>query len=538
VLDLEAQRRLIQDRLDRAKPATERNRLGQFATPAKLALEIARYTLSLWRRRVSVEIETVSFLDPAIGSGSFYSALRQAFPPGAIAEACGVEVDPPLGAAARTLWEASGLRILPGDFTRLAPDRHYGLVLSNPPYVRHHHLDRADKRRLKTLIADRLGLEISGLAGLYAYFLLLCDPWMAPGGLAVWLIPSEFMDVNYGAAVKTYLTEHVRLLQIHRYCPADAQFADALVTSAIIVFEKSPPTDHHQVCFTFGGSITNPASSVKISLQVLRQARKWTRLSPSQSLFQQREGEAPAEPHLPEKLARREARPPGSSSAATEQFLTLGHFFAIKRGMATGANSFFILARAEAIRMGIPAGALHPILPSSRRLPDPVIEADPDGYPRLETPLAIIDCDLPEEIIERRHPAFWRYLQQGKAAGVHCGYLASRRTPWYSQEKRATAPFLCTYMGRQGCRGNPFRFFWNKSQAVAANVYLMLYPRAEMKAALEAQPELYPAVFAHLQSLTGEHLVKESRVYGGGLHKLEPKELANMPAGELARMIQ
>ncbi len=509
MLEIEAQRRMLQDRLDKARSAAERNRLGQFATPPELALEIARYTSSLWRGQGSAEMETVSFLDPAIGSGSFYSALRQAFPPGSIAEACGVEIDPPLAAAAKSLWVASGLRILAGDFTRLTPDRQYRLVLSNPPYVRHHHLDRADKERLKTLIADRLGLKISGLAGLYAHFLLLCDAWMAPGGLAAWLIPSEFMDVNYGAAVKTYLTEHVKLLHVHRYCPADAQFGDALVTSAIVVFEKSPPPDDHQVCLSFGGSITNPASSVKISLGVLREARKWTNLSPSQS-----------------------------SSAAAEQSLTLGHFFAIKRGMATGANSFFILARSEAIRMGIPAGSLHPILPSSRRLPDPVIEADPDGYPRLATPLAIINCDLPEEIIEQRHPAFWRYLQQGKAAGIHSGYLASRRTPWYSQEKRATAPFLCTYMGRQGRRGNPFRFFWNKSQAVAANVYLMLYPKAEMKAALEAQPELYPAVFAHLQSLTGEHLIRESRVYGGGLHKLEPKELANLPAGELARMIQ
>ncbi len=97
-----------------------------------------------------------------------------------------------------------------------------------------------DKERLKTLIADRFGLDISGLAGLYAHFLLLCDAWMAPGGLAIWLIPSEFMDVNYGAAVKTYLTEHVKLLHIHRYCPSDVQFCDALVTSAIVVFEKAP----------------------------------------------------------------------------------------------------------------------------------------------------------------------------------------------------------------------------------------------------------------------------------------------------------
>src|SRR5262249_21275839 len=146
--------------------------------------------------------------------GSFYSALRQTFPPQDIADACGIEIDPPFSDAAQRLWGDCGLRIIPGDFTRVSPDRLYNLILTNPPYVRHHHLDRADKERLKALVADRFCLDISGLAGLYAHFLLLCDVWMEPGGLAIWLIPSEFMDVNYGVAVKTYLTENVRLLHI------------------------------------------------------------------------------------------------------------------------------------------------------------------------------------------------------------------------------------------------------------------------------------------------------------------------------------
>jgi hypothetical protein len=93
-------------------------------------------------------------------------------------------------------------------------------------------------------------------------------------------------------------------------------------------------------------------------------------------------------------------------------------------------------------------------------------------------------------------------------------------------------------MGRGKSNGNPFRFFWNRSRATAANVYLLLYPKGEMESALAARPDLYPIVFSHLQALTGEHLIKEGRVYGGGLHKMEPKELANLPADVLARIIR
>ena len=113
------------------------------------------------------------------------------------------------------------------------------------------------------------------------------------------------------------------------------------------------------------------------------------------------------------------------------------------------------LIGAEAIRKGIPADSLHPILPSSRHLPDPVIEADPDGYPRLEKPLAIIDCDLPEEVIQRRHPAFWRYLEQGKAPGIHSGYLASRRTPVVFAGEARNRSFPVHLYGQAGTQEIP-----------------------------------------------------------------------------------
>ena len=40
-------------------------------------------------------------------------------------------------------------------------------------------------------------------------------------------------------------------------------------------------------------------------------------------------------------------------------------------------------------------------------------------------------------------------------------------------------------------------------------------------------------IWEYLNSLNPDTLLSEGRVYGGGLHKLEPKELGNVPVAEL-----
>ena len=508
VTEIEAHRLAEQDRLDRLKSPEERNRLGQFATPNPLAVAMAEFARQLWGDRPG----PVRFLDPAIGTASFYSAFLQAFPPERVDRAAGVEIDPPFAEAAARLWGPLGLEVTAGDFTRLAPlpaGRRANLVLANPPYVRHHHLHREDKRRLQGLVGTRLGIEVSGLAGLYAYFLLLCDAWLDDGGLALWLVPSEFMDVNYGTAVKRYLTGRVRLLHIHRFRPADVQFGDALVSSAVVVFEKSPPSRAQAVRMSLGGTLPDPEVSELVPPAELAAARKWTSYPRS--------------------------RPATTTNGAPAA--TLGDLFTIRRGLATGANGFFILPRAEAERRGLPRQFLRPILPGPRHLAEPVIEADADGYPRVAPQLALLDCDRPEDQVRREYPALWAYLQEGVARGLDRGYLTSRRVPWYAQERRDAPPFLCTYMGRQRGRRGPFRIFWNRSRAVAANVYLLLYPKGPLARALAARPELFPVVFGLLQAIEPADLIDEGRVYGGGLHKLEPKELAALPAGAIVAAI-
>jgi hypothetical protein len=86
-------------------------------------------------------------------------------------------------------------------------------------------------------------------------------------------------------------------------------------------------------------------------------------------------------------------------------------------------------------------------------------------------------------------------------------------------------------MGRSRNGNLPFRFIWNRSQATAHNVYLLLYPKGPLRDALTKRPELQAKVFRALQEVTPAQLIAEGRVYGGGLHKIEPKELAQISAG-------
>ena len=494
---IEECRQAEQIHLDGLKTAAERNKLGQFATPTPLAVSLARYAHKLMDSR------PVRFLDPSIGTGAFYSALQEAFEPGDIEAAHGVELDPLFANAAMDLWAKLGLRIQLGDFTtQPLPERGFNLIIANPPYVRHHHLSGADKERLKVKLLQSLRLEISGLAGLYCYFMLLCHDWMEQQGLAVWLIPSEFMNVNYGSTVRRYLADRVTLLHLHRFCPTDEQFTDALVSSAVVVFRKSPPPQGHRARFSFGGPIEGPDSSAMVSLETLRQSDKWTQF-------------------------------PSNPDVARTNYLKLDDLFSIKRGLATGSNDFFILTQAEAGEWQIPAQFLRPILPGPRNLKSDVVESLPDGLPDISPIHFLLDCTASEEQIERDWPRFYEYIQRGKEKDIHIAYLASRRKPWYSQENRPPAPFLCTYMGRARNGKPPFRIIWNRSNATAHNVYLLLYPRGPLREMLKQHPEREALIFEKLQMIAPDRFISEGRVYGGGLHKVEPKELGKVPAGAL-----
>lgn len=502
--ELEHQRQVLQTKLDSLKDQGERNVMGQFSTPFSLANDILMHA-----KNFLPTSSQVRFLDPAFGTGVFYSALINVFSENDIELATGFEIDAHYGLPASKLWSSTNLIYKLEDFTQQQPGEHdkFNLLICNPPYVRHHHIN-GQKEHLQAKAFASANMKLSGLAGLYCYFMALSHQWMEKDGIAGWLIPSEFMDVNYGRAVKNYLLNEVTLLQIHRFDPNNVQFNDALVSSAIVWFKNKKPGKNHIVKFTFGGSLDKPTCEKGVRSDVLAAERKWTR--------------------FPLSDVRKERNSP-----------KLSDFFTVKRGIATGDNKFFILSREQIESRNLPIDQFRPILPSPRYLNTTVVKADPNGFPAIQNQLFVLNCNLPLNEVRHTYPELYSYLEEGKQAGVPDRYLCKNRKIWYTQENRAVSRFYCTYIGRSDKKGRkPFRFILNHSKAIVANSYLILYPKPHLEKEITRHPELSSKLLEALNQITGKAMLDEGRVYGGGMHKMEPKELANVPANEISTLLK
>lgn len=96
--------------------------------------------------------------------------------------------------------------------------------------------------------------------------------------------------------------------------------------------------------------------------------------------------------------------------------------------------------------------------------------------------------------------------------------------------------FIIPYMSRNAEGAKPFRFILNDTVCVVPNSYLLLFPK-ESIAELCGNEDLRRQIWNTLNDIPKETLLTGGRVYGGGLYKLEPGELMNIPVPDLDRLL-
>lgn len=459
------------ERLIAVRSAPHRRSLGQVFTPPTITRPMVDWALDASPARV---------VDAGCGSGRFALEVARR----SEADLVAVDSDPLATLLTRAGLAALGrherAHVLNADYTRLLLPAHDGRTafIGNPPYVRHHDLD-SDTKAWAQLAAGRFGVRLSGLAGLHAYFFLATALHARPGDIGCFVTSAEWLDVNYGDAIRRLLLDGLGGRSIHVVDPAALPFGDTATTAAVTCFEVgSPPRAMQMRMIENAGELSPLTAGRRVERAALEQSSRWTPL-----------------------VRSRPAMPDG--------YVELGEICRVHRGQVTGANATWVVERGE--RPSVPERYLLPSVTRAREL----IEAGE----RLESASALRRViDLPTDLSELdsdEQAQVEGFLRSAEAAGVADGYVARNRRAWWSVGLREPAPLLATYMARR-----PPAFVRNVAGVRHINIAHGIYPR-------EPLPDR--ALDRLAEALRRTVSPELGRTYAGGLVKFEPREMERIP---------
>lgn len=466
----------------------ETKQLGQVATPEPIARLMAKWVMSA---------SPCAVLDPAAGLGGLLAACRQFN--GRI-KLVGAERDTETLQLAKTS-APRGTKLILADYLKSDAGVFDGII-ANPPYVKAHRLDYSEQDWL--YFEERLGTPLDRLTNLYALFLLKIWEDLAPRGRAAVILPAEFLNANFGEEIKERLLRAIRPAGIAIFAPSLNVFADALTTSAIVLLDKSralkapiwarlAETVEDAETFVEGLLAGNMSAAGKglIDLAALNPRDKWLNLLLNG-----------ATERVPTQFAKR-----------------VGDYFKSRRGIATGANDFFCLSRAEMREHKLTEAHVDPCITKATDAGGLVFTREKfDALVARERRCFLLNPS-------RNGQNLARYLEVGEQQGIPKRHLPSHRPVWYLPENRAVADIWVAVFSRESVK-----FILNTSGAKNLTCFHGLYAKP-------GNESLAPLLTLFLNSSLGrESFSQVNRFYGDGLNKLEPKDVEDMPCPVMPKL--
>lgn len=460
------------------RPSPRRRRHGAFYTPPTIVTAMTAWLLARAPDRV---------VDPGCGSGRFAAAVARLQPNIPL---IAVDADPLatlLTRAALAVVGARDVRVHHHNYLTLPLPAHPGRTgfIANPPYVRHHDLSPQSKAWAMEA-GQRLGIAVSGLAGLHVLFYLATALHARDGDTGCFITSAEWLDTRSGQAMRHLLAQRLGLRLLTLLDPRATPFDDAMTTAAITCFAVGDQDERVAV------SVIDAPESLSLAMGDTTVERRQLAAAPRWSL-----------------LLRQ-----GDQTPTDESTVPLRDIARVHRGVATGGNEFFVLSRERATDLGL--------LPWCRAAITRAEELFRAGDVVRDGPERRLLLMLPRDVDRRAHPAVDAYLRLGETARhdkppIAQGYLARHRKPWWYLGPPSAPPIIASYMARQAPT-----FAYNPDGLVLLNIAHGIYPHQPLSA--DATQSLVRQLNAARATFRGH-----GRTYQGGLEKFEPREMENLP---------
>lgn len=458
-----------------------RKKFAQFFTPFQLASLMADWLLG--------HQNLISVLEPAFGLGVFSRALLNKKSDLSIK---GFDVDETIFAEAKEIFhEISKVDIHLEDYMFNDWNNKYDGIICNPPYLKFHDYD--NKSILKE-IEHRLKIKLNGFTNLYTLFLLKSIYQLKPNARLAYLIPSEFLNSDYGKLVKSALIKNKVLRHIIVFDFKENVFEDALTTACILLCSND--NCFQKIQFSTIKEI-NDLKSIQnyIDEYPLNNDRNttfsYTELNPEikwRKYYQIQNG------------------------ISYSNLIPFSSVAKVVRGIATGANEYFTFSKSKANQYGIDEKYLLPCICKAIDVKD--------NFFTKEKFNSLVFADRQTFIFNAIGPKdemALKYIEIGEKTGIDKRYLTACRTPWYSIENRPPSPIWVSVFNRSG-----LKFIRNEANISNLTTFHCVYP---LQSSLFNNVNI-DLLFAYLLTDVAREIFEDNRrEYGNGLQKFEPNDL-------------
>lgn len=399
----------------------------------------------------------------------------------------GVEIHAESARVARARIKDAGgdPRLIVNDFFLVDPEPRYSAVIGNPPYIRYQDFTGEARTRSRAA-ALRAGVALTALASSWAAFTVHSALFLRPGGRMGLVLPAELLSVNYAAAVRQFLFDRFRSVELVLFDEQVFSEAEADVVLLLADGFDEGPTDHATIYQARDAE----------ALASLNGPLKWTPLDPAAKWTG--------------ALVNPDAIEPLLGLKAGGLFANLEAWGDTTLGMVTGNNRFFALSPDRVKELGLERRDIVRLSPpGSSHLRG--LELTADAMTRLGRQGKSTWLFRPTESPSRAARA---YIEAGHLAGVDEAYKCRVRKPWYRVPLLPPADLLLTCMN-----ADTPRLTTNSAGAGHLNSVHGVYLKDSTR---EVGRELLP--LASLNSVTLLSAEMVGRSYGGGVLKLEPRE--------------
>jgi len=454
--------------------------LAQFFTPISIASFMASWVIS---NRKNIKI-----LDPAIGLGVF---IRAAFQLENTLNFVGYDIDSSILNEAESLLLTNKINIKLENKDYLFNDweNKYDGIICNPPYLKFQQF----KNRADVLIEfkEKLDLEISGFSNIYTLFLIKSLSQLNSGGKLAYLIPSEFLNSDYGKIIKELILNQKMLRYVIIFDFQEKVFNDAITTSSIFLFAN----DKHNQTIEF----INIKSPDEVKLLTSKLSKY-----PNSQIIGKKIEYSEIKPEKKWRIYYQEI-----VANSYKNLVPFSNYGKVVRGIATGANDYFTFDQQKQEKFKIPATNLLPCICKSNQVKSSIFTQK-----HFESLVNRGDKVYLFKGENGENEAVKSYLELGEKLAIDKKYLTKRRKPWYAVEKRQPAPIWVGVFNRSG-----LKFIRNETQIRNLTTFHCVYVNPETKIDL---------LFSYLLTDVAKGIFNDNcREYGGGLKKFEPNDLNN-----------